>query len=323
MGARRSNQALVSVLVPTYNGARFLDASLRSAERQSYRNLEVLVRDDGSSDESRDIVRWFCARDPRFRLIDGGGSRLGGTGNMVELLRRASGDYVKYLHQDDRLEPTCVERLVRPLCFDTSLAMASSSRRRIDAAGERVPTTHPGYRPLLPVNGKLSGAAAIARMATTMTNQLGEPSVALFRNGLVEPSAAFVLDGVTYSYMNDMALWTNLLLTGDLYWHASALSEFRVHEAQRSAQLSESITVGIELAEYACFGYSRGYLREPADVMWVARHLSTYLATLHAQLSASPQPEQTALAPRLGIAVATVRRFLAESSDAPDPALIR
>lgn len=323
MGARPSRQALVSVLVPTYNGARFLDVSLRSAERQSYRNLEVLVRDDGSSDESRDIIRHFCARDRRFRLVDDGGRRLGGTGNMIELLRLASGAYIKYLHQDDRLEPTCVERLVRPLSFDTGMAMATSSRHRIDASGQRVPATPAGYLPLQPVSGKLPGEAVICRMATTQTNQLGEPSVALFRNGLVDPSAAFVLGGFPYSYMNDVALWTNLLQSGDLYWHAAPLSEFRVHDGQRSAQLSESITVGIELAEFACFGYSRGYLRDPADLRWVARNLSTYLAQLHARLSAAAEPEQEALAPRLAIAVAAVRTFLAKSSVTPDPALSR
>lgn len=306
---------LVSVLVPTYNGARYLDEALRSARRQTYRNLEVLIRDDGSQDATIEIARAHCAQDHRFVLCADDGRRLGGTGNMVELLRRASGEFVKYLHQDDLLEPTCVERLVHPLRFDPLLTMATSPRHLIDSAGCPVPAAHAAYRPLRATNAKLPGADVVRHMVTTLTNQLGEPSVALFRNGVVTPERAFVLDGVTYSYLNDMALWTNLLLAGDLHWHATPLSSFRAHGDQRSAQLSESITVVGELACYTRFGVTHGFVRGDAAILGVVRGLSGSLAQLHANVADEPATKQPALSNHLAEAVARLRALLEVRQD--------
>ena len=302
---------LVSVLVPVFNGDRYLDEALRCAQRQTYRNLEIIVRDDGSDDDSGLVAESFCSRDSRFTYIPGGTRRLGGTGNMVELLGLASGEFVKFLHQDDRLEPACVERLVRPLRFDDSLTMATSSRYRIDAAGNTTPTAPVAYQPLQAGNGKLAGADMVRRMVTTLTNQLGEPSVALFRNGVVAPEHAFVLDEITYSYLNDVALWTNLLLAGDLYWHALPLSSFRSHESQRSAQLSESVTLAAELAAYLRFGVTHHFIHTEAELQRGARQVTEFLHRIHPVVSSALPIEQAELSAGLALAIARVQALLA------------
>jgi glycosyltransferase involved in cell wall biosynthesis len=307
---------LVSVLMPVYNGERFLEQALRSAQRQSYRNLEILVRDDGSSDSSRAIVESLAAHDRRFVLLEPG-ERLGGTGNMIELLRLASGEFIKYLHQDDLLEQRCVERLLRPMRLDGALVMATSSRRLIDAGGTPIATSLAAYKPLRLRDAKLDGLSVMSEMMGTLQNQLGEPSIALFRNGVISPDAAFVLDGRLYSYMNDMALWTNLLSAGDLFWHAAPLSSFRTHDGQRSAQLHESITVAGELADYALYGFANGLIVE-ADVIKHARHLHGYLASIHQAVSALPVEEQAAHVESMAAAVAGLRRMLQAR---PSPAL--
>jgi glycosyltransferase involved in cell wall biosynthesis len=303
-------------LVPVYNGARYLESALNSAAHQTYRNLEILIRDDGSSDDSRAIATSFCERDKRFRLIADGEHRLGGTGNMTELLRLASGEYVKYLHQDDLLEPPCVERLARPLRFDRTVTLATSSRQRIDETGAVLPATdHVAYQLFRPHNTKVPGKDVIRFLVTTLANQLGEPSVPLFRNGVVEPERAFDLDGFTYSYMNDVALWINLLGIGDLSWHAQALSCFRTHRAQRSAQLDESVTVAGELAEYILFGLSHGYIRSDTEFIRVARALMNYLELLQAWVAEAPAAERERLAGRLRAAVDGTRRVMQHRPD--------
>src|SRR3954447_6252717 len=60
---------LVSVLVPTYNGERFLRSALRSALEQSYRNLEIVVVDDGSTDRTPDILAATATADDRVRVV--------------------------------------------------------------------------------------------------------------------------------------------------------------------------------------------------------------------------------------------------------------
>ena len=63
------NDDLISVLVPVYDTGSWLQNCLESIAAQTYRNLEVILVDDGSADGSRETCERFCQEDPRFRLI--------------------------------------------------------------------------------------------------------------------------------------------------------------------------------------------------------------------------------------------------------------
>lgn len=310
----KATTPLVSVLVPTYNGARYLGQALRSVRRQTYGNLEVIIRDDGSHDETADIARSYCDRDHRFSFRADDGRRLGGTGNMIELLRQASGEFVKYLHQDDLLEPACIERLARPMRFDSSLTVSTSSRNRIDGNGDVFVNGHPAYQPLAAHDGKLAGTAVIRQEVRALTNHIGEPSIALFRNGIVSPADAFMVDGVTYSYLNDIALWTNLLSRGNLYWTVEPLSAFRVHATQRSAQLHESVTLAGEVVSYIEFGARNGHLDNLDDFMCCMRFALGYLAELSGSVSTEPLQSRPELEQGIARAVANAKALIAVAS---------
>jgi glycosyltransferase involved in cell wall biosynthesis len=312
----KATTPLVSVLVPTYNGARYLDQALRSVRRQTYRNLEVIIRDDGSHDATADIARSYCDRDHRFSFRADDGRRLGGTGNMIELLGQASGEFVKYLHQDDLLEPACIERLARPMRFDSSLTVSTSSRNRIDGNGEPFVDGHPAYQPLAPRDGKFAGDAVIRQEVTSLTNHIGEPSIALFRNGLVSPADAFSVDGVTYSYLNDLALWTNLLQQGNLYWAVEPLSAFRVHAGQRSAQLHESVTLAGEVVSYIEFGVRHNYLDNTDDFMCCMRFALSNLARLSDTVAGEPEHSRAEYEKGIARAVTQAKALLAASAAA-------
>ena len=59
----------ISVIVPVYNKAAYLPKCLESLQNQTYRQIEVLLVDDGSTDASPEICQTFCAKDKRFRYI--------------------------------------------------------------------------------------------------------------------------------------------------------------------------------------------------------------------------------------------------------------
>jgi glycosyltransferase involved in cell wall biosynthesis len=102
---------LVSVLVANYNYAGYLGAALGSVLAQTYDRLEVLVCDDGSTDESCAIVESYAARDPRVKL-----SRKdnGGAASALNVAYRGSqGEIVCLLDADDTFEPTKLEAVVR------------------------------------------------------------------------------------------------------------------------------------------------------------------------------------------------------------------
>lgn len=106
---------LVSVIMPNYNGARFLSGSIESVRVQTLKDWELLVIDDGSSDNSKDIVGEFAAKDPRvrnltttFKKVARGPGAARNTG-----IDQARGRYIAFLDSDDKWLPTKLEEQIR------------------------------------------------------------------------------------------------------------------------------------------------------------------------------------------------------------------
>ena len=62
-------EPLVSIIVPVYNGERTIERCLRSIQNQSYRNIEIIVIDDGSMDHTGKVIEKYAAKDERFKHI--------------------------------------------------------------------------------------------------------------------------------------------------------------------------------------------------------------------------------------------------------------
>jgi glycosyltransferase involved in cell wall biosynthesis len=99
-------QPLVSIIVPVYNGERFLRASLDSILAQTYPRLEVLVMDDASTDETSSILASYGNR---IRVIRQPKNR-GIYANMNDGIAQVTGDYIAIYHADDLYYPNMVER---------------------------------------------------------------------------------------------------------------------------------------------------------------------------------------------------------------------
>lgn len=109
-----SDQPLVSVIMPNYNGERFVGDSIQSVINQTYRNWELLVVDDGSKDRSEQIVQAFALRDPRvrplkttFQKVARGPAAARNTG-----IQEARGRYIAFLDSDDLWLPQKLERQI-------------------------------------------------------------------------------------------------------------------------------------------------------------------------------------------------------------------
>ena len=100
---------LISIIVPIYNVEKYLRMCLDSIENQTYSNIEVLLIDDGSTDDSCKICQEYVSRDSRFRYIkkeNGGASDARNFG-----IARAKGEYLSFVDSDDWLSLTYVEDL--------------------------------------------------------------------------------------------------------------------------------------------------------------------------------------------------------------------
>lgn len=103
---------LVSIITPCYNGEKYIAQTIRSVLAQTYGDWEMLIVDDGSSDNSADIVRDFMAQEPRIRLLQQ--ENAGSAAARNAGIRAAQGRYLALLDADDLWEP---EFLARQLEF--------------------------------------------------------------------------------------------------------------------------------------------------------------------------------------------------------------
>lgn len=104
-------QPLVSVIVPIYNAQDHIARCVESIRRQTYKNLEILLLNDGSKDVSLEVCKMYANVDPRIVLIDKANSGVAATRNMG--LREAKGKYLQFVDADDTIQPYATEMLVQ------------------------------------------------------------------------------------------------------------------------------------------------------------------------------------------------------------------
>jgi len=127
----------VSVVIPCYNQAQFLGEAIESVLSQSYQAFEVIVVDDGSTDDTKEVASTYAEEDPRVRLVRQQNRGLAGARNRG--LGEASGEYVVFLDSDDRLVEEALKVGVRELESHPGCAFVSGLCRKITADGSVVP----------------------------------------------------------------------------------------------------------------------------------------------------------------------------------------
>jgi glycosyltransferase involved in cell wall biosynthesis len=129
------DEPLVSVLTGNFNYAAFLGDAIESVLDQTYTNFEMIVCDDGSIDNSCEVVEQYAQRDPRVRLIR---QQNGGQASAWNTAYRESrGEIICFLDSDDRYLPEKLDVLVRAFRSSPESGFAGHRMHRIDAAGHR------------------------------------------------------------------------------------------------------------------------------------------------------------------------------------------
>lgn len=104
----------LSICIPTFNRSKYLDELLDSIVEQGASDLEVIVSDDASSDNTTDVVASYKNRLPRLKYIQQA-KNIGLDRNFLAVVDNASGDFVWFLGDDDRLEPGAVKKVLAAL----------------------------------------------------------------------------------------------------------------------------------------------------------------------------------------------------------------
>jgi glycosyltransferase involved in cell wall biosynthesis len=228
--------ARVSICIPTYNGASYLAQCLDSALAQSHADLEILIVDDGSRDETVAIAHEYERRDARVRVVVNA-ANLGLVGNWNRCLELATGTWVKFLFQDDWLEPTCVERMLAaagnaPMVFCArDFVFESSSPETVQEYAEFVgPTSLAGMFAETFQLDASDFCRALARKP--LANFLGEPTSVMLRRDLFTRFGGF--DG-RYVQLCDFEYSVRVGAQCGMAWVPDVLAHFRVHGSSTTA----------------------------------------------------------------------------------------
>jgi glycosyltransferase involved in cell wall biosynthesis len=194
---KASRLPTVSVIMPNYNHGPYLPYSLGAILNQSLRPLEVLVYDDGSTDDSMSIVREIAAKDPIVRLV-ADTHKAGPNANLNRGLREARGDFVYPAAADDYVLPGFFEKAMTLLAQNPSAKLCVADLAQFDAVTGRVRYLRPRLRPDA---GYVSRDEVANRMAHQRAYMYGSMAVfsrtALLELGGFEPALKWYADWFT------------------------------------------------------------------------------------------------------------------------------
>ncbi len=226
---------LVSIITPCYNSSRFLNETIKSVQAQTYQNWELLITDDCSSDNSREIVESYSREDPRVKLLcleknSGAGPARNNS------IKAAQGRYIAFLDSDDMWLP---EKLEQQLKFmkDNDYKFVMCQTEVVDEKGQ--------------LTGFSKRKRKVSYTSTLIVNYIGTSAV------------MYDTEGVGKIYMRpirhsqDWVLWLDILKeTKNAYCLEVPLSVYR--ETPGSLSSNKSKYIGYHISIYQeVFGFSK------------------------------------------------------------------
>jgi glycosyltransferase involved in cell wall biosynthesis len=221
----------VSVIVPSYNHARFLHRRVQSVLQQSFQDFELILLDDGSTDESRAILSGY-ASDPRVRLELNEVNSGGVFGQWNRGVSLAKGKYVWIAESDDDAEPDLLQHLVAILEDNPSVTFAYCRSQCISGEGQALGFADAIYLSSLDTRRWTTDFCADGqeecRTHLVRCNTVPNASAVLFRKMAYEQ-----VGGADESLRlcGDWKLWASLALVGQVAYIAKPLNYFRIHQA--------------------------------------------------------------------------------------------
>jgi glycosyltransferase involved in cell wall biosynthesis len=264
----RKETPLVSVIVPNFNYAKFLPDCLDSLLAQSYSNIEIIVVDDGSTDESLEVLNGYSKR---VRIISSMNYGVNHARNLG--LLGSHGDFVAFCDSDDWWEPEKIARQIQLLLHNQKLSLVYCGIRIIGIVEDSFTVFKPKYR------GNV--ADEILHFPTRAIVHLGASTALLRRSYLDSEGLAWNsrlnLPGEDINFFNKIALKSEIDFIDD------PLVNYRQHSFSRSKMNTADFISGNRESFIDFISYANGYLKR-ADLLksWIRLNL---ILTKHAALN--------------------------------------
>lgn len=220
----------LSVLIPVRNGMPYLRTTIESLVPQLTDEVEVIVRNNFSTDGTRDYLDTID--DPRITVVEADEPATAG-GNWSALAALARGTYTKILCADDTLLPGGLARQLEAVRAHPDATLVASRRTVIDENGTVIIARH-GLGGLI---GERAGADAVRRAVVTGSNPFGEPSSTIFRTDALQRSLPFTEE---FPYLTDLDMYAKALQHGTFVGLPTLDATFRVSSTSWSASVGDS-----------------------------------------------------------------------------------
>lgn len=224
------DRPLVSICVPTYNSSRFLRDTLDSIIAQTYDNLEVIISDNASDDETAAIANEYGVKFG-FKVFVNGGN-IGAFNNWNGLIELAQGKYIAIYHSDDIYEPTIIEESVALLERQPQSGLVGTLAMVIDGVGKE------RYLFKLPAGVALSPFYGLAEVFRAVLGNSGDriflvTSSVMVRRRLYTELGPFDTSG-RFGSAGDYEMWLRIAARYPVAVIPRPLMRYRVHEEQGS-----------------------------------------------------------------------------------------
>jgi len=228
---------LISIIVPSYNHAQYLDARIQSILRQTYQNFEILVLDDYSTDSSWSYLNQYINH-PKFSHIIQSEMNSGSPYKQWEKgIQLAKGEWIWIAESDDWAETTFLEVLISNILPNTTLAFCHSHIDSNESSKNDCNGT------LVSLHWR--GIPFIKRRMLSF-NSIINASMAIFKKDVLESNVFEVRNSLTYCF--DWYFWTLIASKGDVLEISNRLNHFRIHPGKLSNSADKN---GLNISE-AC-----------------------------------------------------------------------
>ncbi|WP_445240669.1 glycosyltransferase [Microcoleus vaginatus] len=235
----QNGQPKVSICIPTYNGEAFIGEAINSALAQTYPNIELIISDDGSTDETVAIAQSFQSQTSvDFRIILHRNYGLSQNWNFC--ISQAKGQYIKFLFQDDLLAPECIEKMVAVAQQNPEIGMVFSPRGITIADNESNPILRLASQSIKDLHKSWSNLKSIqpgkelladTNCLNNPINKIGEPSTVLIAARVFEEIGLF--DSGLSQYV-DLDMWWRIMGNYHIGFVDEKLSSLRIHPEQQT-----------------------------------------------------------------------------------------
>jgi glycosyltransferase involved in cell wall biosynthesis len=219
----------LSVILPAYNVADFVEETLRAVVAQGYRDWELLIMENASEDSTMEVLDRVLGElsDPRIRVLRNP-STLPAPESWNNAISQTRGEFIKLVCADDVPAPDSFARQVAAMRENPSVAVASGGKVIIDRFGRRL-----FNRRTISRAGVHPGKSIIRECIVTGTNIIGDPVHVMWRRAAMNLAGMFSTETL---YATDVEFWFRLLEHGDLYWDLATIGYYRIHGKAFSAE---------------------------------------------------------------------------------------